>query len=131
MDPVSDSDRLNAAEAYVDALASHRGNEVPFAPDCVRIENGLKTGFSGNHLRRSLNRGPQYRIIRATTDRTFTADGDDRIRATFTVVTKVAFRGRRLAASVHETFRIPASDGLIHHIRVTFKPRLIREPRPQ
>jgi hypothetical protein len=49
---------------------------VPFTPDCVRIEQGVKTGFSGNHLRRSLNRDPQYRVIAATTDRDFTVDGD-------------------------------------------------------
>lgn len=119
----TDEVRLAAAEAYVAALASHDGDSVPFAPDCVRIENGVKTGFSGNHLRRSLNRGPQYRIIRATTDRMFTIDGD-RVEATFTVVTKFSVGGRRVVASVRETFVIPASDGLIHHITATFKPRL-------
>lgn len=123
---VSDTERIAAAEAYVDALASHRGDRVPFAPECVRIENGVKTGFSGNHLHRSLNRGPQYRIIDATTDRVFTIDGDQ-VRATFTVVTKVRLAGRRMVASVHEIFEIPASDGLIHHIRVTFKPLVRRD----
>ncbi|MCW2689443.1 MAG: hypothetical protein JWR37_4333, partial [Mycobacterium sp.] len=61
MDTVSDTDRIAAAQAYVDALVSHDGDSVPFAPECVRIEQGVKTGFSGKHLRRSLNRGPQYR----------------------------------------------------------------------
>lgn len=32
------------------------------------VEQGVKTGFSGNNLRRSPNCGPQYRIIAATTD---------------------------------------------------------------
>jgi len=123
---VSDAERIAAAQSYVEALASHHGDGVPFAPGCVRIENGLKTGFSGNHLRRSLNRGPQYRMIEATTDRHFTVDGDH-VLATFTVVTKAKFGGRRLVASVRETFDLPASDGLIHHIRVTFTPRLRRE----
>ena len=63
MDTVSDTDRIAAAEAYIDALVSHDADAVPFAPDCTRIEVGLKTGFSGNHLRRSLNRGPQYHVI--------------------------------------------------------------------
>jgi hypothetical protein len=117
----SDADRIAAADAYVAALATHHGDSVPFAPECTRVENGLKTGFSGNHLRRSLNRGPQYRIIAATTDRKFTIDGDH-VWATFTVVTKVGFGGRRVAASVRETFLIPASDGLIHHIKARFKP---------
>ena len=62
---VSDAERVAAAEAYVEALVSHHGDRVPFAPGCVRIENGLKTGFSGDHLRRSLDRGPQDRIIEA------------------------------------------------------------------
>lgn len=48
----------NAPDAYVDTLASHDGDSVPFAQDCVRVEQGVKTVFSGNHLRRSLNRGP-------------------------------------------------------------------------
>jgi hypothetical protein len=125
VDTISETDRIAAAEAYVDALASHDGDSVPFAPDCVRIEQGVKTGFSGNHLRRSLNRGPQYRIIAATTDRDYTVEGDQ-VHATFTVVTKAKVAGRRVVARVDETFLIPATDGKIHHIRVRFHPRIQR-----
>ncbi len=113
---VSDRDRIAAADSYVDALVSHRGDAVPFAPGCVRIEQGVKTGFSGNHLRRSLNRGLQYRIIAATKDRDYTVAGDE-VHATFTVVTKVGVAGRRVVARVDETFLIPPTDGKIHHIR--------------
>jgi hypothetical protein len=121
---VSDDQRIAAAESYVNALVTHDADNVPFSADCIRIENGFKTGFSGKHLRRSLNRGPQYRIIEAATDRTFAVEGDH-IHATLTIVTKLKFgRRRRLVASVHETMLIPASDGLIHHLSVTFKPRL-------
>ena len=123
---LSDADRIAVATTYLDAIVTHRGDNVPFTPDCVRIENGLKTGFSGNHLRRSLNRGPQYRIIQATTDRTFTVDGDH-VTADFTVVTKVRLGHRRLVASTRDDFLIPASDGRIHHIRVRFKPGWRRE----
>jgi hypothetical protein len=123
---VSDADRIAAANAYIDALATHRADDVPFAPDCVRIEQGVKTGFSGAHLRRSLNRGMQYRIIDATTDRAFAVDGDQ-VHATFTVVTKAAIAGRRVVAPVKETFLVPASDGLIHHIRARFSPTVTRE----
>jgi hypothetical protein len=123
VDTISETDRIAAAEAYVDALASHDGDSVPFAPDCVRIEQGVKTGFSGNHLRRSLNRGPQYRIIAATTDRDYTVEGDQ-VHATFTVVTKAKVAGRRVVARVDETFLIPATDSKIHHIRVRFHPRI-------
>ena len=126
MDTVSDTDRIAAAEAYIDALVSHEGDLVPFAPDCVRLENGLKTGFSGNHLRRSLNRGPQFRLIAAITDRTFTVDGDE-IIATFTVLLKVRFAGRRVVAPVKETFLIPARDGKIHHINARVRPALARD----
>jgi hypothetical protein len=118
---VSDEERIAAAEAYVDALVSHDADNIPFSADCIRIENGIKTGFSGKHLRRSLNRGPQYRMIEAATDRTFTVDGEH-VHATFMIVTKLRFGRRRLVASVHETMLIPASDGLIHHLTVTFRP---------
>jgi hypothetical protein len=123
---VSDTDRIAAADAYIDALASHRADKVPFASDCVRVEQGVKTGFSGAHLKRSLNRGMQYRVIEATTDRHFTVDGDH-VHATFTVVTKANMAGRRVVASVRETFLIPASDGLIHQIRARFSPTVRRE----
>ncbi len=126
MDTVSDADRIAAAEAYIDALVSHDGDSVAFAPDCVRIENGLKTGFSRDHLRRSLSRGPQYRVIAAATDRKFTIDGDH-VHATFTVVTKAGVFGRGVVAQVDETFLVPAADGKIHHIRARIRPRLKRE----
>lgn len=126
MDTVSDTDRIAAADAYVDALVSHAGDSVPFAPECVRIEQGVKTGFSGDHLRRSLNRGPQYGIIAATTDRHYTVVGDE-VHATFTVATKATLGGRRVVARVDETFLIPASDGMIHHIRVRFHPGIRRD----
>ena len=104
---VSDDDRIAAAQSYIDALVSHNGDAVPFAPDCIRIEQGIKTGFSGNHLRRSLNRGPQYRIIAATTPPEYTINGDE-VRAVYDVLTKASFGGRRMAARVDETFVIPA-----------------------
>ena len=122
---VTDTDRIAAAQAYIDALVSHDASAVPFAPDCVRIEVGLKTGFSGNHLRRSLNGGPQYLVIKAISVPEFTVDGDQ-VRARFDLVTKPSIAGRRAAAHVDETFVIPADDGQIHHIRVRFHPFLHR-----
>lgn len=120
---MTDDQRIAAAESYIDALVSHRADDVPFAADCVRIENGVKTGFSGRHLRRSLNRGPQYRIIAAVTDRSFTVEGEY-VYAAFTIITKVRLGRRRVIAEVREKMLIPPSDGLIHHLKVTFKPRL-------
>jgi hypothetical protein len=123
--PVSDAERIAAAKAYIDALVTHDGDAVPFAPQCTRIEQGMKNGFSGNHLRRSLNRGPQYRVIGATTPADYTIDGDE-VNARYDVLTKFSVGGTRVAAHVDETFLIPASDGLIHHIRVRFHPFLHR-----
>lgn len=121
---VTETQRIAAAQAYIDALADHRADDVPFAPECTRIEVGLKTGFSGNHLRRSLNRGPQYRIIESTTTPEFTVDGQH-VRARFDVITKPSIAGRRVCAHVDETFLIPA-DGRIRHIRASIRPFIQR-----
>lgn len=122
---VSEESRIAAAQAYIDALVSHDGDVVPFAAGCTRIEQGIKNGFSGNHLRRSLNRGPQYRLLADTTPPEYRIDGDD-VHAAYRVLTKAAFGGRRLAAHVDETFLIPAESpsgkAEIHHIKVRFHP---------
>ena len=123
--PASEAERIAAAQAYIDALVSHDADKVPFAPDCTRIEVGLKTGFSGDHLRRSLNRGPQYRIIRDSTVPEFTVDGEA-VRARFDLVTKPSFAGRRVGVHIDETFVIPATDGKIHRIRANIRPFLIK-----
>lgn len=120
---VTDTDRIAAAQAYIDALISHDADAVPFAPDCVRIEIGIKTGFSGDHLRRSLTGGPQYRVIKSATVPEFTVDGDE-VRARFDLATKPSIAGKRVGAHIDETFVIPASDGLIHHIRASIRPFL-------
>jgi hypothetical protein len=120
--PASDDERIAAAQAYIDALVSHDAAKVPFAPGCTRVEVGLKTGFSGNHLRRSLNRGVQYRVIQATTVPEFTVIDSDTIRAKFDLVTKPSLLGRKVGAHIDETFQIPAVDGLIHHIRAGISP---------
>jgi hypothetical protein len=122
---VSETERIAAAQAYIDALASHDASAVPFAPGCTRVEVGLKTGFSGNHLRRSLTGGLQYRVIRATTQPEFTVDGDH-VRARFDLETKPSLGGRRVGAHIDETFLIPISDGLIHHIKADIRPFVLK-----
>ncbi len=127
--PVPDQDRIAAAQAYISALASHRADDVPFAPGCTRVEVGLKTGFSGDHLRRSLNRGLQYKVIKAVSAPEFTVDGDI-VRARFELSTKPALAGRSVGARIDETFLIPAEDpsgrALIHHINASIRPFLSR-----
>ncbi|BCO34032.1 hypothetical protein BMW24_006630 [Mycobacterium heckeshornense] len=122
---VAEADRIAAAQSYIDALVSHDADAVPFAPSCVRIEQGVRTGLSGNHLRRSLNRGLQFRLIAAATRPAYTVVGDE-VRAVYDVVTKPRLFGRQVAARIDETFLIPADDGLIHHIRARFRPYLRR-----
>lgn len=126
---VPESSRIAAAQSYIDALVSHDGDSVPFAARCTRVEQGIKNGFSGNHLRRSLNRGAQYRLLADTTPPDYRVDGD-RVHAAYTVLTKAVFGGRRLAARVDETFVIPAETASgraeIHHIKVRFKPFIQR-----
>ena len=121
----SDEVRIAAANAYIEALVTHEADAVPFAPECVRIEQGVKTGFSGDHLRRSLNSGPQFRLIAAASNRQFRVEGDDVI-ASFVIETKAEVAGWRVVAKVDETFKIPATDPRIHHIRAIFVPKLSR-----
>jgi hypothetical protein len=121
----TEAERIAAAQAYIDALVSHDASGVPFAPDCTRVEIGMKTGFSGDHLRRSLIRGLQYRVIQSTTKPEFTVAGDQ-VRARFDLVTKPSLAGRRVGAHIDETFLIPAEDGLIHHIRAAIRPFVTR-----
>lgn len=121
----TEAERIAAARAYIDALVSHDADKVPFAPGCTRIEFGVRTGFSGDHLRRSLNRGPQYRVIREATVPEFTVDGDV-VRARFDLTTKPSVAGRRVGAHVDETFVIPETDGTIHHIKAVVRPFLAR-----
>lgn len=129
MAPVPEADRIAAAQSYIDALVSHDASAVSFSPDCVRIEVGLKTGFSGNHLRRSLNRGPQFRLISAATLPEYSVDGDE-VRAVYDIITKPSLFGVRVCSHVDEVFVIPAEspDGtaVIHHIRAGIRPFIHR-----
>ena len=121
----TEAERIAAARAYIEALASHEADNVPFAPDCTRVEVGLKTGFSGDHLRRSLNNGLQYKVIEKITEPEFTVSGDE-VHARFDLVTKPSLAGRRVGAHIDETFLIPVTDGKIHHIRANIRPFLTR-----
>ena len=126
---VPEAERIAAAQAYISALASHQADDVPLAPGCTRVEVGLKTGFSGDHLRRSLNNGLQYRVIKAVTTPEFTVEGDT-VRARFELSTKPKLAGRSVGARIDETFLIPADDpsgrAQIHHINASIRPFLAR-----
>lgn len=112
--------QIDVARAYVDALASHDGDSVAFAADAVRYEVGLKTGRSGDHLRRSLNRGPQYRTIVAIRDFTASVDGDS-VHTEYLLDAGV-FGRRLVTVRVIEDFEIPVADLLIHRIDAKIRP---------
>lgn len=76
-------------------------------------------------MRRSLNNGPQFKLIEKTTTPEYSVDGDN-IRAKFDVLTKPRLFGWRVCSHVDETFLIPASDGQIHHIRASLTPFISR-----
>ncbi|AOW93693.1 hypothetical protein BFN03_16380 [Rhodococcus sp. WMMA185] len=114
-------DQVDVARAYLDALLSRNGNSVPIEPRAVRYEAGIKTAFSGDHLRRSLSGGPQYRLIRVIRDCTWSVEGDD---VTADYLLDAGLFGRTLATvRVVETFRIPRSDLRIHRIDARIRRR--------
>jgi hypothetical protein len=113
--PYSPEEREAAVRMYLTAITLPAAAfRVPFAPDCVRHENGLKTGFSGDHLKWDLHLHLQYSTIREVRDIVLTVDPDGRegiVHADFTLVTVVGLRAR-----VSEDFHVPAEDCLIHSI---------------
>lgn len=111
-------DRIAAACAYIDALVSHDASAVPLAPHAVRYELGVKTGRSGEHIRRSLERGPQFRVIAGVRDVTAWREGDT-VRTHYLLDTSVLGLGL-VVAEVAEDFLVPA-DGAIHRIDARFR----------
>ncbi|TWS17712.1 hypothetical protein FK529_19055 [Tsukamurella asaccharolytica] len=119
--------QLAAADAYLAALSDRtKAGAVPFAPNAVRFENGLQTGFSGEQLRRDLDRHLQYSVMDAprVTARTV-APGGDRDLLNYRFIVPVRIAGQRIVdAPTDEDFRIPRSTCLITRIdaRITVAP---------
>ena len=113
--PYSPQEREAAVRTYLTALTLPAAAfRVPFAEDCVRRENGLRTGFGATHLRWDLHLHLQYSTIRELRDIEITVDPPGRegiVLAEFTIVTVVG-----LTARVREGFTVPAEDCLIHAI---------------
>jgi hypothetical protein len=65
------NDARHAADSYLDALVSHDASAVPFAPDVLRVENGLVTGRSGDEIRDDLTTSAKYKIITGLRDRKY------------------------------------------------------------
>lgn len=98
---LADVDRTAVARAYVDALVSHDASAVRLDPGCTRVELGVTTGRDGAHIARSLEHGPQFRLIHAISDFSATVDGDT-VRSTYYV--HVQPKPLALAARVVESF---------------------------
>ncbi|NLE81345.1 MAG: 3'(2'),5'-bisphosphate nucleotidase CysQ [Rhodococcus sp.] len=60
----ADSARVAMAREYVGSLVSHDASKVRLAPDAWRVENGNRTGESGQEIRTELEQGEQYKPIR-------------------------------------------------------------------
>ncbi|MDF6100844.1 MULTISPECIES: nuclear transport factor 2 family protein [Gordonia] len=116
------AERIAAARAYVDALVSHDPSAVALHPDCTRVEFGVRTGRDGDHIARSLARGPQFRLIHRISDFTATVDGHS---VTTRYVVHVRPKTLRLGATVSETFVVD-EDNRIRAIVAHFG-----LPRPQ
>ncbi|GAA3512557.1 hypothetical protein GCM10022234_03920 [Aeromicrobium panaciterrae] len=114
----TDEERIAVADSYLQALLSRDGASVPFHPKATRKEGGVRTGFSGAHLTRSLTSGPQYRLVKAIHDKEWSVDGDN-VVVEFLLDVKTFRKPLR----IHETFLIPADDPRIRRIDVTFKRR--------
>lgn len=117
----TDAQRIAAATAYIDALVTHDPSAVPLADSAVRIEVGVKTGFSGNHIRRSLRGGPQFKVIGGI--RELKAVARPGVVETKYLLDTSIFGRNFVVAEIEEKFFIP-EDGLIHRIEAKIKPRL-------
>ena len=113
--PYSPEEREAAVRTYLTALTLPAAAfRVPFAPHCVRRENGLRTGFGADHLRWDLHLHLQYSVIRELRDIVITVDPpgrEDVVHADFTIVTVAGLKAR-----VSEDFVVPREDCLIHAI---------------
>ncbi len=98
--------------AYLDALISHDASDVPFAPDCTRVEAGIQTGYSGPQLTHDLDTGPQYQLVQRIYD-VHMSEAGPIVTARYRLDSGIA--GQRLVTvAITETFDIP--NGSIHRI---------------
>lgn len=111
-----DACKIAAAQAYLDSLVTHDADDVPFAPNATRTENGFNTGRSGEEIRHDLNTSPKYWVIMRLRDLEVSVSGDT---VTTDYVLDVGIAGVQLGSSrVHETFLI--RNGKILTIIATF-----------
>ena len=102
---------IRVATRYLDALVSHRGDDVPLAAGCRRTERAQNTGGSGDEIRTQLASEIMHGITGYRDVRWF-VDGDNAIA--FYVLDAYG-----MAVTIAERFLI--RDGEIHEIEAIFE----------
>ncbi|MGJ0118075.1 hypothetical protein ACQ7HM_02610 [Williamsia sp. MIQD14] len=95
---------VEAARAYIEALASHDVSAVRLADGCRRVENGIPTGSSGPAIIHDLDVGRKYRVIRRVEIDSIDEVEGGSVQAVFVV--HVAFG---LGARIRERFDVDSA----------------------
>ncbi len=127
--PCDDTCTIAAAQSYLDALVSHNAQQVQFADNVQRVENGKITGSGADSMRSDLEKGFRFKIIFNLRDEQIMVDGDE-VFALYSLDTgKIGNTGRQLAtARVFERFRVV--NGLITEIEASFHAKAGEVPPP-
>jgi len=110
---------ISAARAYIDALVSHDGTKVPFAPAARRTENGMVTATSGAAIANDLSTNQGDRAIYAARDIRWFVDGDQAI-AYYLLDTAMPGSSAPHTTTVHLSERFKVDGGLIYEIEAIF-----------
>jgi hypothetical protein len=110
-----DACKLAAVNQYLDALITHRADDVPLTPDVRRIENNRLNAVGADALRRDLNTSSKYKVIRGLRDKRYYIAGDE-VFVIYTVDAGLGALGQVASGRTFERFQI--ADGLIRQIEV-------------
>ncbi|KAL2631161.1 hypothetical protein R1flu_015847 [Riccia fluitans] len=69
-----DASCVAASKAYVLAFLTHDASHVPLHPLCTRRENGIITGRSGPEIASSVEKSPQFRVIKSINEETYVVE---------------------------------------------------------
>ncbi len=106
-------DVIDACELYIfKGLLEHKPELVPFADECVRIELGMNTGRSGDHLRELL-KSDVYLVVQDCFDLNWTVEGE---KACVFYKQKLSFAEKPALIAT----RFVVRDGLIYEIEILF-----------
>jgi hypothetical protein len=121
-----DDCKVKAAQSYIEALQSHDAANVPLADHVRRLENNKVNADGAQALRRSLNKGAQYRLIRGIRDLSWYVAGND-VFAIYTVDAGPS-TGTLASGRTFERFRV--DNGLITQIEIVVYTSLGKAPSP-